>query len=97
MLAYVIKFDPDQGGPLLHDALQPRSDTGCYHILFGDLSRYTTNATLTDAAIETINDPDPDTAADALRYLAVYGDQRPQQAIPYPLHRVDRRVVREER
>jgi hypothetical protein len=81
MLAYVIKFAPDQGGPLLHDALKARGDTGCYHILFGDLSRYTTTVTLTDAAIETINDPDPDTAADALRYLTVYGDKRPQQAI----------------
>lgn len=81
MLAYVIKFDADEAGPLLRDALQARSRTGCYRELFDDLSRYTTATALTDAAIETVDDPNPEAATSALRYLAIYGDKRPQQAI----------------
>ncbi len=79
MLAYILKADPDLGSSVLHAALQARAHTGCYRVLFDDLAPYGNPPVLTDVAINTINDPDPQTAADALRYLATYGDKRALQ------------------
>ena len=81
MLAYVLKFNADEGRPLLRAAFQARSHTFCYRNLFDELSRYTTSAALTDVANEAIEDPDPEAASGALRYLAIYGDKRSQQPI----------------
>lgn len=81
MLAYVLKFNADEGRPVLRAAFQARSHTWCYKNLFDELSRYTTSAALTDVANEAIEDPDPEATSGALRYLAIYGDKRSQQPI----------------
>jgi hypothetical protein len=81
MLAYVVKFNPELARPLLYDASEARSHTGCYRGSIDAVGQYVTSPVLTDVAIETVGDDDPQTVVGALRYLMAYGDERSQAAI----------------
>lgn len=76
-----MKFDPELARSLLREALGARSWTGCYRMLFDAVSRYATGPALTDVALETITDGDPQTAGKAVRYLTAYGDERSKAPI----------------
>jgi hypothetical protein len=82
-LAYLLRFDPDEAKPLLKQAIDARGKekTGCNHEIFQDISSYTADPGLTEAAIEAINDPDNQVANDALIYLMSYGTMAAQKPI----------------
>jgi len=76
-LAYLVKFDPASARPLVERAIAERGQgkTACNRSLFQDIAQYETDPILTEAAIATVNDPDPEVANDALIYLMSYGDK----------------------
>ena len=71
-LAYLVRFDPASAAPYLNATKTP--ENGCHNNLFTDLARFTSNDNLKAAAIAAVRDADTQTATDAARYLAEYGD-----------------------
>lgn len=76
-LAYLVKFDPASARPLVERAIAERGQgkTACNRSLFQDIAQYENDSVLTQAAIATLNDPDPEVVNDALIYLMSYGDK----------------------
>jgi hypothetical protein len=76
-LAYLVKFDTASARPLVERAIAERGHgkTACNQSLFQDIAQYESDSILTQAAIATLNDPDPEVINDALIYLMSYGDK----------------------
>ena len=82
-LGYLVKFDPETARPLVARAVKERGKgkTACNHSVFQDIARYATDPILIEAAIEALNDPDPEVANDALIYLMDFGDKSARQTV----------------
>jgi len=78
-LAYLVRFSPDDAGPLLKREIAT-SETGCSDSLLRWVSEHATAPVLNEVAVEALNDRDPGTVIDALQYLKSYGrrsDEKP--------------------
>ena len=75
LLAYVLRVDSLAAVPLLQRALAARGPgfSACNHSLFVDVANLQSDPLLQDLAIPTLDDADPEVAANAAAYLAEYG------------------------
>jgi hypothetical protein len=82
-LAYLVEFDPVSARPLVERAVKERGKgkSACNRSIFQDISMYATDPILTDVALETLDDPDPEVTMDALIYLMSYGDKSVEQPV----------------
>jgi hypothetical protein len=82
-LAYLVKFDPESSRSLLERAVTERGKgkTACNRSVFQDIALYVTAPILTNVALETLEDPDPQVTMDALIYLMNYGDKSAEQPV----------------
>ncbi|MGB7846497.1 MAG: hypothetical protein WBL63_12845 [Candidatus Acidiferrum sp.] len=82
-LAYLVKFDPASARPLIDRAVAERGPgkTACNRSVFQFIAPYETDPLLTEAAIATLNDPDPQVINDALIYLMSYGDKSSEEPL----------------
>jgi hypothetical protein len=82
-LAYLVEFDPVSARPLIERAVKERGKgkTACNRSIFQDISIYATDPILTDIALETLADSDPQVTMDALIYLMSYGDKSAEQPV----------------
>jgi hypothetical protein len=83
VLGYLVKFDPASARPLVERAVKERGKgkSGCNQSVFQDISLYATDPILTEIALETLDDPDPQVTMDALIYLMSYGDKSAEQPV----------------
>jgi hypothetical protein len=82
-LAYLVKFDPASARPLVERAVKERGKgkSACNRSVFQDISLYVSDPVLTDVALTTLDDPDPEVTVDALVYLMSYGDKSVEQPV----------------
>jgi hypothetical protein len=82
-LGYVVEFDPESALVFIKRAIDARGPamTGCNHSLFQDVAAYTRSPVLSEAALQTLDDPDHQVIMDALIYLASYGTSEAKQPI----------------
>jgi hypothetical protein len=82
-LAYLVEFDPESARPLVERAVKERGEgkTGCNQSVFQDIALYAMDPILTEVALETLDDPDPQVTMDALIYLMSYGDKSAEQPV----------------
>ena len=80
---YLVEFDPESARPFIKRAVDARGPgkTGCNHSLFQDVAAYTLSPVLSEAALQTLDDPDHQVTMDALIYLAGYGKPEAKQPI----------------
>ncbi len=82
-LGYLVKFDPEAARPLIKRAIDARGEgkTACNHTLFQDVAAYAWGSVLSEAAVQTLDDPDRQVTMDALIYLAGYGTPEAEQPV----------------
>ena len=75
-LGYLVKFDPVAARPLVERGVQARGPgkTACNHSIFQDIAHYSHDPMLNEVARQSLDDPDPEVAIDALIYLMSYGE-----------------------
>jgi hypothetical protein len=83
LLWRIVEFDPVSARPLVERAVKERGEgkSACNRSIFQDISIYATDPILTDIALETLDDPDPEVTMDALIYLMSYGDKSVEQPV----------------
>jgi hypothetical protein len=86
-LAYFLRVAPSEGAAFLRKALQEREGNGCYHNMLTGVARVYSAQELEPIAIHSLDDPDPEVAADAALTLASYGTA---SAEPYLWRRLER-------
>jgi hypothetical protein len=82
-LGYLVEFDPASARSLIEKAVQARGPgkTACNHSIFQDIAHYSHDPMLSEVAIQTLDDPDPEVTLDALIYLMSYGDSSDEEPI----------------
>lgn len=71
-LAYLVRFSPHDARRLLKRQLATL-ERDCGDSMLQRISNYATGPALNDIADEALNNPNPDIASDATRYLTLYG------------------------
>jgi hypothetical protein len=84
-VAYFTRVDAEQGKRILAEAMAARENRGCYQSLLGDVAAISWNAVVEQQAIETLNDPDVEAAANAAATLAQHSGKEAQALL---LHRL---------
>jgi hypothetical protein len=82
-LAYILKFDPEAARPLIQRAVAARDagSNACRHSVFMDIGIKHQSPVLEDLAVTSLNDPDPQVAANAAAYLGRYGSEAAEQPL----------------
>lgn len=75
LLAYLLKVDPAAARPRIESALAARGQgfSACNHQLLPELARLHNDPLLQEAAIKSLEDPDPEVVQGAASYLRSYG------------------------
>jgi hypothetical protein len=82
-LGYLLKFDPQAARPLIEHAIEARGQdsNACRHTLFMELGGKHESPVLEEVAVRSLNDPDPEVAANAAAYLGRYGSEAAEQPL----------------
>jgi len=82
-LAYLVEFDPALARPPVERAVKERGKgkSARNRSVFQDISLNATVPVLTEVALKTLEDPDPEVTVDALIYLMSYGDKSAEQPV----------------
>jgi hypothetical protein len=83
LLAYLLRVAPDTGMELLSRALQARSkdDTGCWANTLGEVARLHNGPELEKVAVASLDDSDPQIAAQAITLLMSYGSAEAEKPL----------------
>lgn len=73
LLAYFLRVSSDLGRSLLDRALASRSDTGCFRAVIADIAKLGMTKELEAAAIDRLDDPDPQVVISAAEALGRFG------------------------
>src|SRR5262249_8765841 len=81
-VAYLIRVLPAaQGKAILEEALERRSDRGCFRSLLGTVSRIVWNPVIEHQAMLSLHDTDPETAENAARALSRSGGAQVESSL----------------
>jgi hypothetical protein len=74
-LAYILKVDPAAAKPLIERAIEARGarSNACRHGLLTEIGALEDSPVLEELAVTSLDDPDPEVAANAVYYLRDYG------------------------
>jgi hypothetical protein len=81
LLAYFLRAEPATGAALVDKALASRKDSGCYRSLLTHVGVLRAGPELERAALSSLDDPDPELAADAAKVLGWYGSASARDAL----------------
>jgi hypothetical protein len=75
LLAYLLRVDPQAARSNIQAAMAARGEgySACNHMLLPEVARLHKGDILQDAAIQGLNDPDPEVVASAANYLMEFG------------------------
>jgi hypothetical protein len=79
-LAYLVRFSPDDARLLLKREIAT-AESECDNYLLRWISEHATAPVVNEVAVEALNDADPRTVLDALRYLTSYGTKADEKPI----------------
>jgi hypothetical protein len=83
ILAYVLRADPEIGGPLVERAIAARDvqSNACRHSVLTDIGALQADPVLEHLAIKSLTDPDPEVALNAAAYLGSFGSANAEQPL----------------
>jgi hypothetical protein len=83
VLAYLLRADPIAARPRIETALAARGDgfTACNHNLLSAVGNLHFDPLLEDIALRSLNDPDPQVAANAAAFLGRFGSASVEQTL----------------
>ena len=79
-LAYLVRFSPENARPLLKREMA-NGEVGCDGTLLLWISEHATASMMNEIADEALNDTNPKTFGDAIRYLTSYGRKADEQIV----------------
>ena len=83
ILAYILRVSPESARPRIEKAIAARGDgfSACNHSLFQTVSEIKYDPILEDIAIKSLDDPDPQVAANAATMLGKFGSPAAKSAL----------------